>query len=233
MPDSLQALLIVLLFLVPGYIVVLFLTQWGKWRRPVDHHLVLAAVAFGAINALSALALLGICGSGRAVIAACVQGAIAEAFCSAYQSHPQLTALYLACYSFGLPLIIGYAVTVCRNARVVPRVVSPLVPAATENETWDYLFGSKEEDPDPMWVRVYLNDTAATVYEGMTEHVGLGEDRRAILLGRVAIVDDRGKEMDRTPISIQRGNGPWQESSLEQVYVDGERIVAVEVFDFS
>ena len=214
MPGSVEAFIVISVFLVPGYIMMLVNSWLSAPRWPSGYTLVMNMVVFGLLNSLVALVVVSPwweCLRAELVPMTRTDG---------YQSTCGLQWILLAGVAFALcfvlPAVLGVGLAAVRNKgwiKAVDRWLVPLLGGRTREEAWDTLFDRPEDEP--LWVHAYLKD-GVTVYEGLTYHVTEHPSEKALIL---------------TDVRVRRDTGDWEELEAAYILLSGENIRALEAYE--
>jgi hypothetical protein len=216
LPASLEALSVVIFFVVPGYVAAVTVARISASRWPNGYMLLMYTLALGTVNGVGGLVLL------RWKWLSPVLSMIAET--SRTGQFPtieeipylQLSVLLgLVCYLF--PAILGIVIGGIRNSRLSSAVCSlvwHLTGYRTNNEAWDELFD--RPDGTPLWVHVYLTDDK-TVYEGLTFHVSGYPDPDDMLIEYA-----KKRTVEKTE---------WQALDADYVLLDRRSIRSIEAYE--
>ena len=214
MPTTLEALAVITVFVLPGYIAAMVTAKLSSPMVPSGMLLIIYTVALGLLNFLiAAVALKLICAHMLQLHAATLVEHL-RSLCLLQTASAVAVALLLC---FALPALLGIGLAAARNYDLFYRAIafchlaSPRDPVILDS--WDYLF---DRTPDqPLLVELCLVDSSAR-YEGFLRHVTSHPFDRALVLDQVRVTESPGQ---------------WRNLGGDYLYIEGKRIQWINAYE--
>lgn len=168
MPDTLNAYLIVVFLILPGFIGIKVKRFITASEEPNQGELILSCILFSAWNFIATIWLIKPTLAGKLDI-----------------FWGSLLIVLIA------PVIQGILFGIIERCELHYRIAEKLriVEDIKPGQVWDRSFSGKRK----LWVRVHISDTE--IYEGIASLISLGRDDKELFLTNAKVFDRAGKEI--------------------------------------